>query len=119
MPKTSLDSVRHDAVPLAEVLGALRLWAAELRAARPEVVRVGFFGSYARGDYLPASDLDVLVEVTSSQHTRWWDRPVDFAPVRSIPVGVELFIYTSDEILRMQQEKSTWLHRILAEAVWV
>src|SRR5256885_999234 len=46
----------------AAVESALRLWAEE--AARiPELVRVGYFGSYARGDWGVGSDLDVVLVV--------------------------------------------------------
>lgn len=63
MLRTSLHSVRHDAVPREAVLDAARDWARRLRAAHPEVIGIGCFGSYARGDYTPGSDLDVLIEV--------------------------------------------------------
>src|ERR1051325_6166336 len=50
MPKTSLHSVRHDAVPKDRVLAEAQTWAESLRRDHAEVVRVGCFGSYLRGD---------------------------------------------------------------------
>src|SRR2546427_9393722 len=50
----------------AAVESALRLWAEE--AARiPELVRVGYFGSYARGDWGVGSDLDVVLVVAGAR----------------------------------------------------
>lgn len=101
------------------MLGSFRTWARAVAADHPEVVRIGCFGSYARGDYGPASDLDVLIEVTESPHARWFDRPLDFPMPREVPVGVELFVYTSDELERMRVDSSAWLRHVLAEMVWV
>ncbi|MBN1418661.1 MAG: nucleotidyltransferase domain-containing protein [Planctomycetes bacterium] len=118
MPRTSRDSVRHDAAPRDEVLAAFRRWAARLRATHPEVVRVGCFGSYARGDYGPSSDLDVFVEVSESPHARRLDRPADLPDPSEIPVGVELFVYTTAEISSLLSEDSPRLREILGQMVW-
>ena len=119
MPKKSRDSVRHDAAPRNEVLDLLRRWARDLAQDHSEVVRIGCFGSYARGDHTPASDLDVLIEVSSSHHGRWFDRPVDFSMPVNSPVGIELFIYTSAELDRMRANNSAWLKQIFSEMIWV
>lgn len=50
----------------ATVDRALRRWAREMARQRPELRRVGYFGSYARGDWGPGSDLDVVVVIASS-----------------------------------------------------
>ena len=45
---------------------AVRSWSIEQALRRPELKRIGYFGSYARGDWGVGSDLDliaVLVEV--------------------------------------------------------
>src|SRR2546426_11793719 len=47
----------------AAVESALRLWAEEAARIRPELVRVGYFGSYARDDWGVGSDLDVVLVV--------------------------------------------------------
>src|SRR3989454_11104225 len=47
----------------AAVESALRRWAEEALRIRPELVRVGYFGSYARGDWGVGSDLDVVLVV--------------------------------------------------------
>lgn len=60
---------------LAEVLGALRRLEPALRRRYP-IKALGVFGSWARGEQRPDSDLDVLVE---------FDRPIglfDFVGLR-------------------------------------
>lgn len=118
MRKGSSGTVRRDAVPREEVFDSARAWAEEARAANPSIVRIGCFGSYARGDHLPSSDLDLFVEVGSSE-LRMIDRGDGLPPTTSIPVGVDLFVYTSDEIRKLADRSSEWILTIEREAVWV
>jgi uncharacterized protein len=53
----------------------VRRWAERMAAAHPEIVALGYFGSYARGDWGPGSDLDVVVVVESSDEA-FTRRPV-------------------------------------------
>lgn len=118
MPRTSLHSVRHDAVPKDRVLTAARAWAQQLRHDHPELVRVGYFGSYARGDYVPGSDLDVLIELRRSKEARWRDRGPAYRPER-FPVGLDVFAYTSDELAEMRTAKAAFIRTIDAEIQWL
>ncbi|KJC41311.1 nucleotidyltransferase domain-containing protein [Bradyrhizobium sp. LTSP857] len=58
-------------VPLKTLVGKLRELAPALRAAG--VTRLYLFGSRARGDARPDSDLDVLIETTSRKETPQFD----------------------------------------------
>ncbi|KJC53579.1 DNA polymerase [Bradyrhizobium sp. LTSP849] len=58
-------------IPLKTLVGKLRELAPALRAAG--VTRLYLFGSRARGDARPDSDLDVLVETTSRKETPQFD----------------------------------------------
>lgn len=95
---------------------AVRAWARETGAAHPEVVRIGYCGSYARGDYGPGSDVDIVVVV---RHT---DRPpiyraLDYDAL-SLPVPADVLVYTVDELARL--EPHSRLRRVLdEETVWV
>jgi len=116
MPKTSLDSVKVRSVPRSEVEGALAQWARLTAKQDSRLQRVGYFGSYARGDYTPASDLDVLIVVSDSQTPRH-RRALEF-DLRQMPVGCEVFVYTTEELARPLVE-GDWLHTILPETIWV
>ena len=45
---------------------ALHAWAKDLAEEQKNLLAVGYFGSYARGDYGVGSDLDLVVLLTHS-----------------------------------------------------
>jgi predicted nucleotidyltransferase len=71
--------------------------------ANGRVRRVGLFGSYARGDWGVGSDLDIVVLVTDTERS-FVERPSSFDPY-SLPVPVDLVVYTLDEWARMTEEQ--------------
>ena len=118
MPNRSSTSVRHDAVPLERVVDAARAWVTRMRAEHREIVRVGYFGSYATGRYVPGSDFDVLIEVSERPSERRGDRADRYRPER-FPVGVELFVYTGDELDRARRERSAFIGEIDRHILWL
>ena len=95
MPVRSLNSRVLKWPDAAAVDTAARRWAGELAAREPEITRVGYFGSYARGDWGVGSDLDLVVLLARSDepfHRRGagWD-------TSSLLVPVDLLIYTKEE----------------------
>lgn len=95
---------------------ALREWAQALAQHRPEMLRVGYIGSYARGDWSVGSDLDVLLIVAQSdlpfeQRAAAWN-------VDTLPVPVDLMVYTLDEWLRIPRD-SRFAQVVQHEARWV
>src|SRR3989454_5851604 len=79
----------------AAVESALCLWAEEAARIRPELVRVGYFGSYARGDWGVGSDLDVVLVVAGA------GLPFARCPVAwgltPLPVPLHSLVFTHDE----------------------
>lgn len=73
---------------------ALTGWAREA-ARRDEVTRVGYFGSYARGDWGVGSDLDVVLLLRRSARP-FLQRAAAFDTTR-LPVPVDLLVYTEAE----------------------
>lgn len=118
MHSSSSTSVRRDAVPSHEVLAALRVWAEELTRRLPEVVRVGYFGSYARGDYVPGSDLDVVIELSASDDPHWSQRIARFLPAR-FPVAPDVFPYTQAELERLEQEGNPFWREVQRTLKWL
>jgi uncharacterized protein len=116
--KTSSDGVRiFRALSRERVLEELHSWAAQQRRAHPEILRVGLFGSYAKGSFAPGSDIDLLLLVKESAERRWFMRSAVFDTTR-LSVGADLFVYTEAEAKRMQ-ETSSWFRHILKEIVWI
>ena len=81
---------------------AVRRWAEELGRRRPEVLRIGYFGSYARGDWGVGSDLDIVIVVSHSdrpfvRRACGWD-------ATGLPVPADVLVYTEEEWERFEPE---------------
>lgn len=100
MPVTfSTSSVKR--WPRAEtVLTALREWGAETVRRRDDLVALGYFGSYARGDAAFGSDLDLVV-IVGADVRPFMERGHGWG-VETLPVPVDLVIYTAAEWERLQ-----------------
>jgi len=116
MPVRSLSSSVLTWPSQATVDVAIRRWAKRIAESHPEIMRVGYFGSYARGDAGVGSDLDVLLVV---RHTSdriehrglGWD-------TTSLPVPVDLLVFTSEEFAAV--DPSSRFGQVLQhEAVWI
>jgi predicted nucleotidyltransferase len=114
----SFNGVRiFKALDRERLLSSLLAWAAEIRRCHPEVLRIGLFGSYARGDYSPGSDADLLVLVRQCEQPCWFLRALAY-DTASLPVGVDLLVYTAEETRRLN-DQSRWFGRVLSEVVWL
>lgn len=79
----------------------------------PEVKKIIFFGSYVRGDFVPGSDLDLLIILEHSDKP-FLDRIPDYLPDR-VAFPVDVFPYTEAEIEKMQAEQNPFIRRALRE----
>lgn len=100
----------------ATVVSAAKQWAEALAARHPELLRAGYFGSYARGNWGVGSDLDLVVIVERT------DQPF---PLRSaafdtgtLPVPADVLVYTEAEweALGRRGGFGATLHR---EVIWL
>ena len=96
---------------------ALRAWAAGAMETRPDVVRIGYFGSYARGDAGVGSDLDVVVIVETSD-TPFERRATDW-DTTALPVPTDLLVYTQQEWQTLLEEGNAFARRVEEEAIWI
>ncbi len=114
MPVRSLSSSVLVWPDASTVIAAVRQWASEIRCLEG-VVRIGYFGSYARGDWGVGSDLDliVIVECTGEPFERraWrWD-------LNGLPVPADLLVYTRSEWDSLAATR--FGQTLEREAVWV
>lgn len=96
---------------------AIRQWAAEAGRQRPEVTRIGYVGSYARGDWGVGSDLDVVIVVTGTpapfiRRAAEWD-------LSSLPVPIDLLVDTDAEWQALPARSPRLARTLAAETVWV
>lgn len=103
-----------DAVQVRE---ALAEWARAMGRTTPDIQRVGYFGSYARGTWGPGSDLDVVIVVGRSERT-FLDRGVDW-DLTVLPVPAEALTYTADEWRRLSDAGGRFAKMLEEETVWV
>lgn len=62
------------------------------------------FGSRARGDYLPMSDVDLIVVSEKFRHVNFHDRMVLAYGPWNKPVDLEIFCYTPEEFEKKKKE---------------
>lgn len=117
MPKTLLNSVKIKSVPFEVIIDALKKWSLNLKSMDKNIVKIGYFGSYATGDYTPASDLDILIIIKNSDKP-FWRRSIDF-DTSDIPVGCDIFCYTENEIEKMIENNNLWIKHILDKTVFL
>ncbi len=113
----SSNSVKVFFADKAKVMRELGAWAAELKRTRPDVEKVGLFGSYATDTYGPRSDADLLIVL------RGCDKPFRDRIPGLLPDGVsvpcDVFPYTANEIERLVRDDSPWIQHILREVIWL
>lgn len=94
MPDKSSSSVKvfWPRYSTAEVVGLLRAKLPEIEAITPVKV-FALFGSYAKGNYTVASDIDVLLLYGGPTQE---DAYLKIRPILNIP-GIELHLYSEEE----------------------
>jgi len=117
MPTRSLHSRVMKWPDRATVDAAARQWSHRIVTERDDVVRVGYFGSYARGDWGVGSDLDLVAVVRQSQQpfherARRWDRS-------ELPVPADLLVYTEAEWTALDQRGGRFAEMLRCETVWL
>ncbi|HWB71483.1 MAG TPA: nucleotidyltransferase domain-containing protein [Egibacteraceae bacterium] len=100
----------------ATVDEAVRSWARRAAETREDVLRIGYFGSYARGQWGVGSDIDLVVIVSRS------DRPFDTRAAAwdttVLPVPADLLVYTVAEWEAITSEAG-FARTAAKETVWV
>lgn len=117
MPVRSLHSFVLKWPDWQQVDTATRQWAREQRKLHPELLRVGYFGSYARGDWGVGSDLDLIAIVEDDlrpfeQRGRDWN-------LLSFPVPAEILVYTKGEWEQMHKRGGRFADTLRKETVWI
>jgi uncharacterized protein len=99
------------------VLNAAPQWSAGIALDHPEVLRIGCFGSHARGAAGVGSDLDLVMVVTKSDRP-FPQRPLDYDTL-SPPVPTELLVCTAAEWHSLLGETTRFNTTLQQETVWL
>jgi uncharacterized protein len=117
MPVKSLNSSVFKWPDRLAVDRAARSWAAREARRHPELLRLGYFGSYARGDAGVGSDLDVIAIVREAAEP--FERRSLIWDLNALPVPADIIIYTRDEWERLQQQGQRFARMLKSQVVWV
>lgn len=99
------------------VLRVLEDWGETAAKRRHDLIALGYFGSYARGDEAFGSDLDLIAIVeaddrSAMERAREW-------PTENLPVPTDLLVYTAHEWRRLQAEGGRFARTLRTEARWL
>ncbi len=117
MPVRSLSSFVLRWPNREQVVSSLLEWVKTVIEKRNDVVKIGYFGSYAREDWGVGSDLDLLIILRESE-LPFERRSVEF-DTTPIIVPVDLLLYTEEEFEKMENSGSAFAKKIEREIRWV
>jgi predicted nucleotidyltransferase len=116
MPVRSLNSSVLKWPDQETVARAVDSWSAEQAAIRSDIIRIGYFGSYARNDWGVGSDLDVIAIIEESaepfeRRSLLWD-------LSGLPVPADIIVYTLLEWKSLMQRETKFVRMLQHEVVW-
>lgn len=95
----------------------MRRWTAKQAQRHPELLWLGYFGSYARGDWGVGSDLD-LVAVVKTSDTAFERRAADWE-TEALPVPTEILVYSRTEWQELKRKKTKFAKMLNRDTVWI
>lgn len=117
MPVTSSTSSIKRWPSAEAVLSAAHAWAGEAAEQRQDLIALGYFGSYARGDAGFGSDLD-LIAVVRTDNRPSMERSRDWR-TETLPVPADLLVFTVQEWRRLEADGGRFGQMLRAEAQWL
>ncbi len=99
------------------VISSLKKWTNTILKMNQNVIRIGYFGSYARGDWGVGSDLDLVIILSQSdlpfeKRNQGWQE-------HQLPVPTDILIYTQQEWEAMRKEEMPFFKRMNSEIKWI
>jgi predicted nucleotidyltransferase len=99
------------------VVAALEAWAAREASRHAGLLRLGYYGSYARGDWGVGSDID-LIAIVEGAVEPFERRGLDW-DLLDLPVPAEILVYTREEWERLRSEGGRFARTVEREAAWL
>ena len=95
---------------------AVRSWSIEQAQHRPELKRLGYFGSYARGNWGVGSDLDLIAVVDDTREP--FERRLLNWDLHDLPVHADILVYTFMEWKELQKRNDKFSRMLNSEVIW-
>lgn len=112
----SLGSVTIKSVNYDTLLDLLKNASRRIKESYSIVNRVLLFGSFAKGNYTPESDVDIVI-VVKQINEPFLERSDPFLNFfNELPFDINLMVYTEEEIEKMLAEGNCFIKNVLAEA---
>lgn len=92
-------------------------WAKRVAEENPTVARIGYIGSYARGDWGVGSDIDLILVVERTDRP-FVERALAF-DTASLSVPADVRVYTQDEFESLLASGTRFGKVLREETVWV
>jgi len=115
MQTKSSDSVKITYLDKPGIKKAITRLVDDLSQKHPEIEKVYLFGSFARDEAVPGSDVDILIVLTDSP-LPFKDRITRYMP-SSFPVGVEVLPYTQREMEMMIDQGNHFLKGAIQDSI--
>ncbi|MGB9768863.1 nucleotidyltransferase domain-containing protein [Dictyoglomus turgidum] len=112
-----LGSVKILSVDYDALINKLKEISFFIKEKNSKVIKIMLFGSFARGDYTPESDVDIMIIVKNSEKPFLFraDEFLDY--FKEIPFDVNIIVYTKDEIEKMEKDNNIFIKEVLSYAV--
>jgi len=117
MPVRSLNSSVLKWPDQKTVDRAARSWCAAQVTSRPGVLRLGYFGSYARGDWGVGRDLDLIAIIAETSDP--FERRLLKWDLNGLPVPADLVVYTLQEWEGFQNKDTKFARMLRDETIWI
>jgi len=117
MPVRSLHTSVLKWPSLKTVDRAVRSWSTEQAQYHPELRRLGYFGSYARGDWGVGSDLDLIAIVDEA--TDAFERRSSNWDINNLPVPADMLVYSQQEWKDLHAKKDRFSSVLKKEVIWI
>ena len=115
MQTRSSNSVKIRFLDKPGIMKAVERLVAELAQKYPEIEEISLFGSFARDEAVPGSDVDILIMLMDTS-LPFRDRIRKYMP-SSFPVGIDIFPYTRSEIEEMLNEGNYFLKSAIQDSI--
>lgn len=112
----SLGSVKILSVDYPVLKRSLEESASRIREEDKSVLKILLFGSFARGNYTPLSDVDILIVVESTAMP-FLNRKETYSCYFPIPFDINILVYTADKLRSMTDSGNLFLKSVLQHAV--
>ena len=116
MPKRLLNSPVLKWPDAQTVIEELHRWAKQVLQQRQDVNRIGFFGSYARGNDGVGSDLDLIIIIDHSDDP--FERRGVAWDMTKLPVPADLLVYTKEGWQSLDPNRR-FNKMLMKETVWI